>query len=91
MTIGRRFPSRKAVAGHDRALPSRCQALPATERGLATVGRQSAKWLIGQRFSLPSGFGNDYTKSLICQGFSLPVTIEREDGLKGPSLSISTR
>lgn len=80
-----------AVAGHNRALPTRCRALPATKTSLATVAHYLGKCLNSHAFSLPSGFGNGYTKSLIYQEFSLPVTIEREDGLKGPSLSISAR
>lgn len=66
-----------AVAGHDQALPSRCQALPATKFAAATEGHEDAKCLIGHIFSLPSSFGNGYSKSLICQGFSLPTPIER--------------
>lgn len=69
--------SKTAVAGHDQALPSRCQALPATKFATATEGHWNAKCLIGHTFSLPSSFGNGYTKSLICQGFSLPTPIER--------------
>jgi hypothetical protein len=66
-----------AVAGHDQALPSRCQAWPATETGLATEDRQTENVRPIKHLALPSGFGNGYTKSLICQRFSLPVTIER--------------